>query len=74
MRNEALNLHVCNFTTLLGNIYFSNKILADILKVKSALKNTLNYQQFLQHHKMLKFCLPLCPSNEILEKKIGRIK
>ena len=50
------------------------QMLADILKVKSAFKNTLNYQQFLQHHKMLKFCLPLCPSIEILEKKIGRIK
>ena len=49
-------------------------MLADILKVKSAFKNTLNYQQFLQHHKMLKFCLPLCPSIEILEKKMGRIK
>ena len=45
------------------------QMLADILKVKSAFKNTLNYQQFLQHHKMLKFCLPLCPSIEILEKK-----
>jgi len=28
-----------------------------------------HYQQFLQCHKMLKLCLQLCPSSEILKQK-----
>ena len=31
-----------------------------------------HYQQFLQCHKMLKLCLQLCPSSEILKQKLKK--